>query len=127
MAQFFADQVVKDVKLLAQCLQHSPDESVLLIHHILSQVKLTGDRKRKECVEMSSKEARNEYERRLREELIESVMGGESGSVIQELTRALAEDAKSSGSNQLFKIAYDLLEPTGDNNGAEFLNNRKFW
>ncbi len=129
MAQFFADQVVKDVKLLAECLQHSPDESVLLIHHILSRAKLTGGRKRKEdaCEEMSSKEARNEYERRLREELIESVVGGESGTVIQELTRALAEDAKSSGSNQLFKIAYDLLEPPGDNNGAEFLNNRKFW
>ncbi len=85
MAQFFADQVVKDVKLLAECLQHSPDESVLLIHHILSRAKMTGGRKRKEeaCMEKSSKEARNEYERRLREELIESVVGGESGTVFK--------------------------------------------
>ena len=127
VAQFFADQVVKDVKILAHCLQHSPDESLLLIHHMLYQVKLMGNKREANGGgQMSSKEARNEYEGRLCREFITNVIGNDSGNIIQKMTEALAEDARSSGSNQLFKIAYDLLAPVTDDS-AEFLNNRKFW
>ena len=32
---FFADQIIKDINILSNCLQHSPDESLLIIHFLL--------------------------------------------------------------------------------------------
>jgi len=136
VSKFFAEQVATDVKILSHCLQHSPDESLLLIHYMLSKVKLVkGNNNKKEANkggEMSSKEARNQFEETFCRQFITDVIGSDSGNIIQELTKILADDAKNSGSNELFKIAYDLIEPVADqvqsnNHPLKILDNRKFW
>ena len=131
VAQYFADHIVKDVKILANCLQHSPEESLLLVHFMLNKIKLDG---KIPDVSLKSKEDRNKYEKILCQDMIELIVGNDSGKIIQQMTNVLAEDAKNSGSNQLFRIAYDQLSPQEQREGddentitTEFFNDKKFW
>ena len=54
-------------------------------------------------------------------------MGNDSTyKLIQQCTNVLANDSQNADSDQLFRIAYDLLEPSSDEN-ASFIMEKKCW
>ena len=125
VSQYFADHIVKDLKVLSNCLQHSPEESLLLIHFMHNEAQKFKNSKLKVAAGFKSKDDRNKYEGVLCNEVIGKI-GNNFGQIIQQMTNVLAGDAKDSGSNQLFKIAYDLLTPAA-NKDPQIFNDKKFW
>ena len=126
---FFAAQIHKDIKILSQCLQHSPEESLLLVHFLLSQMKQRDKSTFKE--KLTSKENRNKFETAFCTEFISKIIGNDSSRIIKEMTNVLTEDAKDNGSNQLFRIAYEILSPEDvddmNGNNKNSFNNKKYW
>ena len=56
VSAFFYEHVQKDIRVLANCLRHSPDESILLVHFALH--KLKSDSKEYKCNHSNTKEDR---------------------------------------------------------------------
>jgi hypothetical protein len=127
--EFFANQILKDVELLSACLQHSPEESLLLVHYLLSNANRVKFESFHFSVKLETKADRSEYEEILCKEFISKVIGNDFDKTIKQMNNVVAEDTRSSGSNQLFKISYDLLSPEdfADANESSFFNNKKYW
>jgi hypothetical protein len=60
LSVFFYDHVQRDIRVLANCLRHSPDESILLMHFALNKLKLES--KEYKCNQLASKEDRLKFE-----------------------------------------------------------------
>ena len=88
MKQFFADQVMRDVKVVANCLQHSPEESLLLIHFILSQINTIPNVKKVDAT-LKSKEARIKYETLFCTKLIDQIVGNHFEKILKNMTNVL--------------------------------------
>lgn len=127
LAKFYADHVSKDINILSKCLQHSPEESMMLIHHLLSKLKNIKTKKSFNS-DFKTIEQRLDFENYFSKDVVSNLIGDNADKIIQEATNKLRANVKESGSNQLFRIAHDLLLPEEKNNkNAEFLNNRKYW
>ena len=61
MSRYFADHIVKDIKVLSNCLQHTPEESLILIHYVLNESRKLKNSKLK-VAGLKSKEVRTKYE-----------------------------------------------------------------
>lgn len=122
--EFFADQILKDVDLLSACLQHSPEESLLLVHLLLNNV----NQMKPSSIKLDTKQKRNEYEEILCKDFITRTVGNDFDRTIKQMSNVVAEDTRNSGSNQLFKISHDLLSPEDlTTDESDFFNNKKYW
>lgn len=123
---FFANQILKDVDLLSACLQHSPEESLLLVHLLLNN----ANQIKPSTIKLDTKQKRNEFEDILCKDFIARTVGNDFDRIIKQMSNVVAEDTRNSGSNQLFKISYDLLSPEdliADESDVDFFNNKKYW
>ncbi len=127
--EFFANQILKDVDLLSVCLQHSPEESLLLVHYLLSSANRVKSESIHFSVKLETKADRNKYEEILCKEFIKKAIGNDFDKTIEQMNKVVADDTHSSGSYQLFKISYDLLSPDDfvEANESSFFNNKKYW
>ena len=136
MSEFFYNRVVETIQRIANHLQTSPDEFILFVHFVLRQFLVTQPIKKlyTKSLQLKSKEDRAEIENEFSEFINTRVLGANSTveGLIGQFTNVLAEEAKNSESDLLFRIAYDLVEPAAsdneeDSDGLEFLNQKTFW
>lgn len=126
ISAYFADQIRKDIDILSKCLKHSADDSLLFVQFLLHQFRTVKIQKSK--LSLNKKEDRNNYEKVLCEAIQAGIGNQSTDKLIQQLTNVLANDANNSGSDQLFRIAYDLIEPNSTqtvDNG--FFGDKKYW
>lgn len=126
LVEFFNSRIKLDLKHLSECLQHSPEESLLLVHFILNN--LNKDESSGNALKsyLSKKEERNKFENLWCEFVNQKVIKNDStDKIITQMTNILMEDHKNSGSDRLFRIAYDLIEP--NESDSEFYNEKSFW
>ncbi len=120
---FFAEQIIKDINILSNCLHHSPDESILIVHFLLSQLQIL---KSKDFIlDLNEKENRNRYETFICKEYFSKLIGNDYDNIIKQMTNVITDDVKNSGTDQIYRIAHDIVQPEeADDN---FLNDKKYW
>lgn len=121
---FFAQQILKDIQMFSNYIQHSPEESALLVHYLLNQLSKININKNLNN-QLQSKKQRDEYEILLCNELITKIIGNDYDKLIKQMTTLIADDLRDSSSDQLSRISYDLIQP--DQNSESFLNDKKYW
>ena len=133
-AEFFLLQINKDIRVLANVLQHSPDESLLLVHFLLSQAKLYQTNRSSNLFAtiiqalgiscLNTKEKRNNYEQMLCQDLLNRVINNNQDGIIKNMIKVITDDMQNSASDQLSRIAYDLIEVP---ESGHFLDDKRFW
>ena len=123
-SDFFAEQILKDVDILSKCLQHSPDESLLIVHYLLSQLVIFKSNT-EVSKQLISQENRNNFEKKICDELFTKLIGNDSDKIIKEMTNVINEDVLTAGTDQVYRIAHDMVPP--DTNREDFLNDKKYW
>jgi len=123
VSDFFAEQILKDVDILSKCLQHSPDESLLIVHYLLSQLVIF--KSNTEVAELKTQENRNNYEKKICNELFNKLIGNDSDKIIKQMTNVINEDVLTAGTDQVYRIAHDMVAISTDT--KDFLNDKKYW
>ena len=117
LQEHFTNQIKHNLKKFSECIQHSPEESLLLFHQFIHKIGLKTCSMKNAITDR--KEDRNEFEKKLCEFIQSQVFGNKSvDNVIDELNTILKENALDS--DKLFRIAYDLIEPPGNENQKQF-------
>ena len=117
--QFLVNQILKELNILSKCLQHSVDESSLLIHYLLNQMQ-NLPKNAPECC-WKTKEECKRYEEVFCDHISKIIKGDQVEDIIKNMTLLLKQDSENSNADQLFKIAYEILTPKISNNFS--LNN----
>ena len=128
LGEILLKQIKQQIKTLAKCLQHSPDETLLFVHFLLNQLKTCKHRNPLNFDGyLKTKEDRVKYEDFFCNTIIKGIISNDStDKLIQKCTNVLANDTKNSETDQLFRIAYDLLEFKHENDSS-FLMQKKCW
>lgn len=121
LQEYFMNEIEKTFKKLSTCLQHSPEESLLLFHQFIHRIGLKTCSPKWKIT--NNREDRNKFEQKLCEFIKDEIFENKSvDNVIDELNTILKESAPDS--DKLFRIAYDLIElPENEN----YFNQKKFW
>ena len=135
IGDFFYNRVVETIQRISNHLQTSPDECVLFVHFVLRKFLVTKSARKlsQKSLQLKSKEDRAEIEKAFSDFINTSVLGTNSTAegLIAQFTNVLAEEAKNSDSDLLFRIAHDLVEPLvnedDSSEGLKFLNQKTFW
>ncbi|RNA31081.1 E3 ubiquitin-ligase RNF213-like [Brachionus plicatilis] len=123
LQDFFLNQIKQNIKKLSQCLQHSPEESLLLFHHFIHKIGTVAHPINGFDSKLTKKTDRNNFEQILCAFIKDRVFENKSvDNAIEELNTILKENA--SDSDRLFRIAYDLIDSPQD---KSYLNNKQFW
>ena len=128
LCEILLKQIKQQIKTLAKCLQHSPDETLLFIHFLLNQLKVFKPRNIPNFDGyLKTKEDRVKYEDIFCNTTIKGIIANDStDKLIQQCTNILANDTKNNETDQLFRIAYDLLELSRENSSS-FIMEKKCW
>ena len=123
---YYYQHILVSLKRVSNAIQHSPDESILLIHCILNEFKNLNYKEKHFNIDLTKKNDRIKYETIFCDLLNEKIIRNESiDSLLQKLINILKDDSENSNGDQLFRIAHDLIEmPTEDDS---FMNEKKFW
>lgn len=132
LSDYFYKKITSTIDVLATHLQNSPDDSLLFVHFVLSQLHNRSNKnKPKKNVTFKSKEERDKFEQEFCAFINQTVIGNDTvEKLIKNFTNILTEEAKNSNSDFLFRVSHDLVEPSSkplDSEHLEFLNNRSFW
>jgi hypothetical protein len=124
---FLLNQIKIEIGTLAKCLQHSPDETLLFVHFILNQFKNFKQKGPNFDGYLRTKDDRTKYEDIFCNIVLKEMIGNDStDKLVQQCTNILANESENTNSDQLFRIAYDLLEPNHDKNSS-FIMEKKCW
>jgi hypothetical protein len=126
-SEYFYQQILVDIKKLSNSIHHSPDESLLFIHFILNELKNFSSIQNQYEYKSSLKEKKDriKFENIFCQLISNNILKNESiNNLIHQLTNILTKDAENSDNDQLFRIAYDLVDIHSDN---LFLNEKNFW
>jgi hypothetical protein len=127
LGDFLLKQIKIEINTLSKSLQHSPDETVLFVHFILNQFKVLKTKVSNFDGYLKTKEDRVKYEDIFCNVVLKEIIGNDStDKLIQQCTNVLTNDSQNADSDQLFRIAYDLLEPSSEKN-ASFIMEKKCW
>ena len=126
-SDFFSEQILKDVEILSKCLQHSPEESLLVVHHLLSQLVIF--KPKTENYNLDTQKNRNNYEKAICDELFAKVIGNDSDKIIKQMTTVINEDVLTAGTDQVYRIAHDMvsISAADETSSIDFLNDKKYW
>jgi hypothetical protein len=116
---FFANQILKELEILSVCLQHSVDESSLLVHFLLNQMQNLPKNNHDSC--WKTKEGCKKYEEEFCSKVFKDIAGDQVEEILKNMTVLLKNDSENSNADQLFKIAYEIVTPQVSKNFS--LNN----
>ena len=116
---FFVNQILKELEILSVCLQHSVDESSLLVHFLLNQMQNLPKHNHDSC--WKTKEGCKKYEEEFCRQVFKDISGDQVEEVLKNMTVLLKKDSENSNADQLFKIAYEIVTPQVSKNFS--LNN----
>lgn len=123
LEEFFLEQIKKNVIKLSQCLQHSPEESLLVFHNFIHKIATNSFEKKTFDSKLTTKEQRNKFEEIICTFIKDRVFENKSvDKIIEELNQIIKENA--SDSDKLIRIAHDLIELPDDEN---CFNQKQFW
>jgi hypothetical protein len=113
LSEFFYKQLVNDIKMLSNSLQNSTDESLLLLNYIMCRLcddqtlsTTQGDYN----VELKTKQDRKKYEEHFCQRLIDPILNNDVEKLLPQLTTKVMNDSGQTNSDELFRIAYELIE-----------------
>lgn len=125
LGEYFYQNFTTNLTALSNYLQNSPDEVLLLVHFILDKLYV---RPSNTVHRLDSKETRNLYEMDLVQSIGQINQHENVENLIGKLTAIVSDDArKSTSSNTLYRISYDLIEPSGCSNSTDSLFRKEFW
>jgi hypothetical protein len=123
---YFAANILADLKELSNCMQHSIDECLLLLHHLLNSS--LNDQKNDVNISdlfWKTRQSRRDYEKQFCQKITAIFNTDSYEQIISDLTRMLRQDMESS--DQLTRIAYDFIQPDNLVTNVKFLNEEKCW
>ena len=134
-SDFFYNSALSNVKVLSKHLEQSPDEIMLFVHFVLNQFTVMHDSNKCKTHSLKTKDDRKAYEAEfcafINHHVIETAKGSNGEQkLIQQLTNMLKSDSQNTDMDQLFRIAYDLVEPPVQQTAADsqtFLNQKQLW
>ena len=133
VSDFFYARIEETIKRLANHLQISPDDCLLFVHFVLRQSIITATRRAPVNIQLGTKPQREAVEKELCEFVNRRVLGPgyTVDKLVEQFTNVLKDEAANSGSDLLFRIAFDLVEPVQnddeDDDALRFLNQKAFW
>ncbi|CAF0865868.1 unnamed protein product [Brachionus calyciflorus] len=126
--EFFLKRIKSDLKILSDCIDHSPEESLLLVHFILNKMDQDDHQADGFDLKMNEQKHRNNYEAKFCTYINETVLKTDSSEkLIQKFNNLITEDAKNNNTDHLFKIAYDLINVPQSDDDSEFYNQKELW
>lgn len=122
LAEYFYAHLRADLRELGKYLEISTDDVVLFMHFVVDS---SQDQTVKFSSSLKTKQDRDNYENAFCGSLNEKINahGGSVDKVVQRLNGLLKND--SSETDQLFRIAHDLIQPACDE--SHFLNDKCLW
>ena len=126
-AKLYHEHIIHDAKVLSNCLQHSIDESILLVHHVLSRITSINGFTVVD-LKLNSKKTRRVYEEEFCVKYLRALIGNNSEAIIQDIHGKLKNDNKDS--DIIHRIAYEQLKPNideTDNVNFKCLNDENSW
>lgn len=120
VTQYLAGHIMQNLNALSNCLQHSIDEVVLLMHHLFNNLpnmlKFTGN---PDDSKWSTKHSRDDYERRFSTEIIQPIINTHQiDDLFEHLINKLKENTTQS---QILSVSYDLLQ------SSSLVNEKPYW
>ena len=123
-AKTYSEHIIHDALVLSDCLQHSIDESILVVHHLLSQLTSINGFSAVDLT-FKTKASRREYEDAFCAVYLRQIIGDNSQAIIENMNEKIQAETKDPGVLQ--RIAYEKLTPTVGENSIKCLVQEQSW